>query len=177
MSEQPLDLRSLADIDSPDVVRAALRTFRRRVILRSLWGLLAGMVAVAIIYVATQPRSLPDRITKASVAAHPGVTWDVGDVRIALVDVARLDDHLGLHFVVLGKPGSNAASIDLDPTGLVTKSDEGQVDRWLEVRLPVDGTIDVEVFEMGRCRGGPAKCFPTFEIDLAKWGIPDEVWR
>src|SRR5438132_14357990 len=50
MDERPLDLRSLAEVDDAEVVRLAVRRFRRRVLVRSAWILLAalGIAALAV---------------------------------------------------------------------------------------------------------------------------------
>lgn len=179
MSDQPIDLRSLADVDSPDVLRAALRTFRRRTLVRSLWGLFVGALGVAAVYAAVQPHALPDKITSASLVAHPqGAVWDFGDERIALADVARLGDYLGLHLVVVAPPGSSlAARTFLTAKRMVGLEEKpGSVDHWIEVRRPPDGIIRVDIFRTGQCtKSNP--CMGSFEIDLAALGVPEEIWR
>lgn len=96
--DRPLNLRDLAEEESPDVVRVALRRFRRRTAVRALW--LAGLVLAALLL-------LPLLSTEASFAeryyASPGVpigqTVDSGPVRVALLDARRIDpDNGGLHF-------------------------------------------------------------------------------
>lgn len=178
MSDPPLDLRSLADIDAPDVVRGALRTFRRRTLVRSLWGLLAGVVAVVIIYAAVQPHSLPARITSASLVYHPpGATWQFGDERIALADVAKLGDKLGLHLVVVAPSGSTlGAQTSMQPKGTLDSLETGSVDHWYEVSRPKAGIIHVSIFRTGSCQT-INRCTGSLDIDLAALGVPDEIWR
>lgn len=178
MSDPPLDLRSLALVDSPDVVKAALRTFRRRILFRSLWGLLAGAVAVTIVYTLVQPHELPDRIRSADITAHPAsAVWEFGKQRIALADIVRLDDRLGLRFVVVGHPSSPlGARTTLAPEGMLQPDERGSVDHWFEIERPQDGTIRVEAYRAGRCsKVNP--CGGSFVIELSSLGIPDEVWR
>jgi hypothetical protein len=101
--EAPIDLRSLGDVSSPDVVRAALRDFRRRALHRYVWiGIVIALAALATIVFPPQ-RGLDDRIGAAE-GAPVGYSFDVGDSAWTLVRVADLGDTLGLQFVVRRPP-------------------------------------------------------------------------
>ncbi len=56
--ESPLDLRSLGDVESPEVVRAALRRFRRNALRTAAWVAVVGLVAVTFALGASARRSL-----------------------------------------------------------------------------------------------------------------------
>ena len=135
MSDQPpLDLRALADVDAPEVVHEALRRFRRKILVRSDWVVLAAVAVVVILWSRT-PTTLAERVDQASraIEAHP--VWHAHGATVALDRVASLgDDRLGFHFVVIGK-------------GLVTVSMSGQVatenvswaNKYVEIERPAQG--------------------------------------
>jgi len=54
MDEEPMDLRRLADVDEAEVVRDAVRRFRRRALVRSVWALVIvlglGVIALRTTY-------------------------------------------------------------------------------------------------------------------------------
>jgi len=134
MSDQPpLDLRALADVDAPDVVHEALRRFRRKILVRSVWVVFAALAVVAIVWVRT-PTTLAERVDQASraIEAHP--VWHAHGATVALDRVARLgDDRLGFHFVVIGK------GVTLRMSGQVATEDVGWANQYVEIRRPTQG--------------------------------------
>jgi hypothetical protein len=164
MSE-PIDLRTLADVDSPEVVREALRSFRRRVVTRYLWIAVAIVVAVVGIRWAQQPTTLHERIDEASryIEAHP--IWVVPGATVSLERVADLgDDRLGFHFVVIGR----GASLRL--TGQVTwGQDPGYFDRYIEIRKPVEGYPTLTITAEGR--RWPIVLGPGSGVSSAVWRL------
>ena len=66
MNEEPLDLRALADVDEPDVLREALRTFRRRVLTRYVWITVGIGLAIAAAVWGLQPSTLSERMDASS---------------------------------------------------------------------------------------------------------------
>lgn len=96
--DRPLQLGELAEVESPEVVRDALRRFRRRMFARGAWILLAVIVAWALIP-AFAAKDLPARFRAAEGAAIGDIVR-AGDVDVILVDARRLDDDtVGVHFV------------------------------------------------------------------------------
>jgi hypothetical protein len=99
--EPPLRLSELAAVDSPDVVRAAFRRFRRRVI---RWA--AAIVAVAIAAAVLIPVYFPSRISleqriHQSSGVSVGATIHQGRLTALILEVVRLDKKtFGLHVVV-----------------------------------------------------------------------------
>jgi len=87
--EQPLRLQDLAEIDSPEVVRAAMRQFRKRVLVRGIWivGLIAGIIFAAASF---QPRDLPYRFRHGR-AEIVGRTIDRPFQQITIMEVRRID--------------------------------------------------------------------------------------
>jgi hypothetical protein len=86
MSERPpLDLRSLADVDAPEVVHEALKAFRRRFWTRYLWiALVVGLAGMSFIS-GTKPSDVRERMEASSLRGVP--YSDVAD--------RRIDDRLG----------------------------------------------------------------------------------
>ena len=180
MDDRPLDLRSLADVDSPEVVRAALKTFRRRVLVRAGWVILAVGVGVALLLSLVTARSLSDRILRSHTQAYPaGATWDVGPVRFVLIRVSSLGDgRVGLELVSAAAPGSGVQVGGLGPVGLdgVEGETTGDADWWFSLTPPADGRIAFRTRFNGPCApAGP--CGGSFTIDLKALGVPASVWR
>lgn len=135
MSEQPpLDLRLLADVHSPEVVREALRRFRRRIVTRYVWFVLAAVVALIAIWWGQVPTRLAERVDRASrsIEAHP--VWRSHGATVALDRVADLGDgRLGFHFVVIG------AGIQLQMSDEITAEYVGTWDWYIEIERPAHG--------------------------------------
>lgn len=175
MSEQPpLDLRGLADVDSPEVVRAALKTFRRRLWTRYVWVGLAIVFAAAAFVWGGQPSDLREEIEASHLRSLPEQVWRVGGTSVALEEAADLGDYMGLHFVVLPDPGKNAPGIWVN--GQVS-SMWGYTVFDTYVKVPKDQTGRLEVTL------GSASCLPdcpkgeTFVIDLRQLMVTPDVWR
>jgi hypothetical protein len=171
--ETPLDLRSLADVDSPEVVREALRTFRRRLWTRYLWIALAIVLAAVAIVVGNRPSNLREEVERANVRAFPAeAVWRVGGLSIALVEAADLGDSTGLHFIVL--PDRDASgSIWVD--GSTYAMGWGDYDTYTKIPKEEHGTVEVFV--------GRSGCLPfcqeqeTLTIDFHKLHLPADIWR
>lgn len=89
---QPAGLRELADVQSPDVLRAALRRFRLRL---GLWvGLvvLAGAMLVVVV-TAPDPAHLFDEYDRASERVELGIVEEVDGARMVLLDAARIKEN------------------------------------------------------------------------------------
>ncbi len=169
--ERPLDLRSLANDDSPDAVRSALREFRRRAVTRYIWiGVgVAALVVAAFLY--PPERSLVARIETADERVLVGYSVEVGGVTWTLLRVADLGDSLGLEWLVwptgprgrLSFPTVAPASVSSDGGG------EGTLVPF-EVAPPADGTLE----GTSRTHGsGPQ----PFVLDLQELGVPAHYWE
>jgi hypothetical protein len=147
MSDQPpLDLRALADVDAPEVVHEALRRFRRKILVRSVWVVLAAVIAVVVIVWARTPTTLAERVDQASraIEAHP--VWHAHGATVALDRVASLGDgQLGFHFVVIGE-----GLVTLKMSGEVASEDVGWANQYLEIQRPAQGypTLTIIVGEL-----------------------------
>ena len=134
MSDRPpLDLRALADVEAPEVIHEALRRFRRKILARSVWVVLAA-VAVVIIVWARTPTTLAERTDQASraIEAHP--VWQAHGATVALDRVASLGDgRLGFHFVVIGR------GVTLRMSGQVASEDVGWANQYVEIQRPTQG--------------------------------------
>jgi hypothetical protein len=159
--ETPLDLRALADVDEPDVVRDALRRFRRRILTRYVWIAAAAAVAIVAVSWGRASTSLSQRVDEArrQIIAHP--VWHANGATIALDRVADLGEgRLGFHFVVIG----SAARLQM--TGQVGTEAVGSFDQYIEIeRTETYPTLVVDY------RGRTS-------ISLAPGsGVPRAVWR
>jgi hypothetical protein len=175
MSADPMDLRSLGEVDSPEVVSAALARFRRRIWTRYLWAL-AIVAAVAVVSLqAFQPDDLRQRIERADGSLTNGV-YVAGDARIGVDRVDDLGDTVGLHLVTLPAAKATFGSAPTGPQlridGSVTSERTGAFDRWVEIDPPADGVVHVRALGPG-CPGQGCR----IDIDLGALGVPDSTWR
>jgi hypothetical protein len=168
--EEPLNLRSLADVDSPDVVRAALTTFRRRLITRYIWvTALVAIVGGAVIW-GLQPSTLEQRIAAADVAAQPGKVWHLDGESVGLARVVKLRDGVGLRFVGVPTSGDQSG-FQINVAGNLGEDSTGDgFDAFVEVPRTADGRY-LATFE------GPSGTPESFTIDLAALHVPSSVWK
>lgn len=170
MSEQPpIDLRSLADVDSPEVVHEALRRFRRRTLVRSVWLLLAGAIGAAAIWWGNTPTTLEDRVESASTAIEAHPSWHVPGGAVGLDRVALLDDgRLGFHLIVI-RTGRYA--VELRISGQVASEEVGWADRYVEIERPSTGYPTLTITVNGR--HWPIWLGPGSGVTLEVWSLPD----
>ncbi len=183
VAEQPvLDLRSLASVETPEVVSAALRRFRRRLVVRGLWAALALLVAVLSLISLRSNRDLPERIMGASRISYPTGNpgdglYDVRGVRFVVLEIADLGGgQLGVHVVGTPDPAGQTVITTVSLPG--TPHGAGRYassDWWFETPKPANGTIPVAV-TMGPCADGNG-CKGSFVIDLGALGVPTDFWR
>jgi len=192
--ESPLDLRSLGDVESPEVVRAALRRFRRNALRTAAWVAVVGLVAVTFALGASARRSLGDRIEGAP-GFSPGAVYQVQGMTAVLAKVADLGRTVGLHFTVAVPNLHTYAdarirdtySLNIAGARTVDSGDEAAAfyELWAEVDVPADGRISVEVERFctlvsrssGGCRVRDAeRALGSFTVDLRVLGVPERIW-
>lgn len=104
---RPLGLAELADIDSPEIVRAALRRFRRRVLAWAAWIVIATGLAYGLFLFFAWPRTAPSdavRFANAPMGVGVGSLIEEGPVRILVLEAKRLDEHVaGLRLLVVAE--------------------------------------------------------------------------
>lgn len=176
--EMPFDLRSLGDVESPEVVRSALRRFRRRT-LRTVLAVLAVGALAATIVVAV--RRDPLAIDRAIVNA-PGIdisaSYQSGGVTLALVRVADLRYQAGFRFVVIAPEVRGMEPfVDIQVAGLgqgkETRTDGSILNVWSGFDVPADGRFEVIYKQVPKCEkkedlgGGIFTCtkFETGPVD------------
>ena len=181
--ETPLDLRSLADVDSPEVAREALRTFRRRLWTRYLWIGLAIALGAVVLFVGSRPSNLREEMEAANVRAFPERVWRVPGATIALEEVADLGDAMGLHFVFLPDPDTPSLGFWVEaehvgPGPGLTFPLYGM--QWGSFNSYVKMQKGPTVLRVILGRTG---CVPfcdqqeVLAIDLRELGMPESVWR
>ena len=178
MSEDRLDLRSLGEVDSPEVVSAALSEFRRKLLTRSLW-VVAVLVAGGLMWAQVgRPDDLRERIERADgTLTLTNAVYEAGASRIGLDRVADLGDTVGLHLTALPEPragyGSGSRGPQLQVEAVIQSERLDAFDHWYEIQPPADGVVRVRV--LGADCPGPKGCMVV--IDLRALGVPATTWR
>ena len=167
MSDEPLDLRALADVDEPDVVRDALRTFRRRLLTRYVWITVAIVLVGGAFLWAVRPHTLAERVAAASPRFSPQVSWRVGSTSIGLADVVRLRDGVGMRFVVI-EPNDEAHNCLAMPASTASEFPADGFDAYFEVPRTDAGAYEVDV----TCGSGAPR---TFTVDLTQLHIQQDI--
>lgn len=174
MSGEPLDLRSLADVDEPDVVKAALKTFRGRVLRRYVWITLAvGLIAVAILW-GLQPTTLEQRVQSATPYEEPQHAWHAVGLGVGLVRVAKLGDDVGMQFVVVPSGSwqpadgfqlsvGGSTQTQLTPDGFMA---------YVEVPRTIDGRYTV-IVQRNSARAPTA----SFVVSLSDLYVDPGIWK
>lgn len=178
MTEQPLDLRALANVDEPDVLREALRTFRRRVLTRYVWITVGIGLAIAAAVWGLQPSTLSERMDASSPTYQAQAIWHPDGASVGLARVVDLGDTIGMHFIVL--PRDPSGFWDLEVSGTLDSEVPSQdaeapfedYTELVEVERTSDGQYSVKAsFDFGH----PAE----FTIDLSdpEYGLPPSLWK
>jgi hypothetical protein len=176
MSDDRLDLRALGDVESPEVVGAALSEFRRRILTRSLWIFAAIVAAGLVVYQLTRPDTLRDEIERAD-RTIVAATAEAGDIRLGLDLVSDLGDTFGLHLVVISAPEADLEMPTRWPAVRIRAKPQlrseswGPFDRYLEVPAGPGGRpVKVSVTVVGPGCAGPKGCDVIFDLD--QLGVP-----
>lgn len=97
--EPIVDLAELRQVESPEVVHAAMRRFRRRL---WLWAVVVVAAVVGVVLVVTAPSVTPWLPTRMAQAGPLEVMerLEQGPVQVLVLDAARLEDSYVLRLVV-----------------------------------------------------------------------------
>jgi hypothetical protein len=178
----PLDLRTLADVESPEVVKSALRRFRRKLFATGAAVLVAGIFLVSAIVWATLDRGVAERIEEAP-GAYPGAVYEINGATVVLTKVADLGGTLGLHLLLAAPhaPATDGFFLSTTFSDFDQMSREGVTDAWLEVEPPENRRLEVVIQRdcvrpeaSGRC---PSSSDPLgrFTIDLNQFALPPDL--
>lgn len=185
--EDSLDLRSLADVESPAVVQGALRRFRRKIFTTGALVLLSFLCLAGGIIVATVLHKTLDERIETAAGWEPGAVYSTEEVTLVLRRVVRLNEGLGLHFLLAAPASRGSTTHFLRTEGIRDGEVRGAPktkDMYLVVEPPEAGLIDMRLLERhgcdappggGLCRSKPNLVF-SFEIDLADLGVPENIW-
>lgn len=189
--QPPADLRHLAEIDAPEVVRPAFRRFRRRVL---WWSALVVLAATWILLVyPVFVRDLPDQFAYDRSLTGP-VTVEFEHVDVVVLDAQPLGrytcnftDCYGLHLLVTPKslPDGERLDVVLPPDCQAANIRGGGpgADPLLEVwftagagnpRVPLEF---VAVSDGPRLPDRETRPIETVTLDLAALGYPSDVWQ
>ena len=185
--DEALDLRALADVGSPGVARDAVRRFRRKIFTTGALVLLAALfLAGGVIWATVFYRSFDERIETAPGAAV-GAVYSEDKVTVVLRRVARLDEGVGLQFLVAAPDATPRTRHFLRAEGVREGYDDGGSkahDVYLVVAPPESGRIHMRVLRddgcepataAGVCHVGSKPVF-SFEVDLIDLGVPENIW-
>jgi hypothetical protein len=199
--ERPLALGELAHAESPEIVRAALGRFRRRLFTRTLILVLIAAVAVVL-----YPRYFPDVPDLSAEIEHGrGVviynSTTERSIRADIVRVARLSpepviapgekrvERFGIQLFVDGFAGHpDAQLVSLlrfdRPRGILSFRTEsgnkfvGGMQMWIALAAGTR-TFDIPM-TYASLEGGVPKVgeeVDTLHIDMEKLGVPEWIWR
>lgn len=174
MSGEPLDLRSLAEVDEPDVVKGALKTFRRRLLTRYVWiTLVVGLVLTAVVW-GLQPTTLGERVQTATPVDDPQHAWHEVGLGVGLVHVVQLGDDVGMQFVVVpDRSGQTTSAFQLSVAGsLETELSSDGFMAYVQVPRTTDGRYTVTVKK--NSRGAP---MASFVVSLSDLGVYPGIWK
>jgi len=173
----PLDLGSLGDVDSPEVVKQALRTFRRRTLRSTIWVLVVALMLGIPLVNQLFSKSTMERITTAD-GYDAGTVYRSRGVTVVLIRVADLGERTGIHLVATadGVEGNPFVFVQIQneyyPATFRTGTDR-MVEAWYEVTVPSDGKLNLRV----EAHGGNEEPERDFVIDLNAAGVPERLWR
>jgi hypothetical protein len=199
--ERPLALGELARTESPEIVRAALGRFRRRLFTRGL--ILVVIAAVAVFLYPRYFRDVPD--LSAEIEHGRGVViynaTTERSIRADIVRVARLSpepviapgqkrvERFGIQLFVSGFAGHPDAQLVTllrsdRPRGVLSFRTEsgnpfvGGLQMWIALAAGTR-TFDIPItytsLESGALKVGEE--IDTLHIDIEKLGVPEWVWR
>lgn len=197
----PFDIGSLGDVDSPEVVRGALRRFRRRVLRTALVVLIVVALAAGIVTAIRRDPLDFGRQVRAAEGVEPGAVYQTKGATLILAKVASIRNVSGLHLVLVlpGVPKSRElyGRIEAEPVsaGSMIDGDGPLYDMWVVGPLPDSGRFDV-VFEISECsrselreggcsrlvvappgQGPPERPEYRFHVDLVALRIPERFWK
>ena len=184
----PLDLRSLGQVESPEVVRAALQRFRRRTLIRAAVVLAALGFVVWFRGFGPGAPSLTDRIESAR-GRQVGAVFHIGEATVILDRVADLGATTGLEWTVADPQAGQQDELFLvypRPLANFAESGFGPSTRLSdELRVPVSGRLRLRLVRSLVCTpaagrnscAAPQRTLGRFTLDLADLGVPRELWR
>ncbi len=187
--EPPLRLSELADVDSPEVVKAALSRFRRRVLVRTAW--LAIAVVVALLLYPTFNREHNDLRVQflRSPGESTGTIIRQAPYNATILNVVRLNKaQFGVHLVVANlslKAGLQqlvyAASIRRNGTpaaGFSVETLDGRTTEiWFVARTGSPKVVIPFFVVSSDILHKPTIDLPALQFDLRKLNIASEIWR
>lgn len=183
-----MDLSSLGEVTSPDVVRGAFRRFRRRVFTTgALVAVSALSLAGALLWATVFHRTIDEKIVD-SPGATLGVVVTEGDVVTIVERVARIDDGLGIHLYQAAADAPRRADYSYRLSGIRYAEKFGTAklgNHYVVIAPPADGVVHGVLRVQDGCRPPPGGGFctekpeplETFTIDLAQLGVPEDVWE
>jgi hypothetical protein len=185
--EAPLDLRSLAEVDSPEVVSAALRRWRRRFLTTGGIVLAAAVVFIAALVWAVLDKSPRERIETAA-GIRPGLVFEVGDTTIVVRKIADLGDDIGIALVLAAPDAADGVRhyLSTSLSDLDMEDDERATEAWFLLDPPEDGRIEVAVDRERDCALTDEEASPcrsqsrrigTFVIDLETLDVDRSIWE
>lgn len=194
------NISSLGDVESPEVVRGALRRFRRRVLRAGLIVAILALLTAGIVTAANRdPIGFERLIDSSTDFVEPGAVYRSGEHTLILAKVADLQRGSGLHMVVVypGIPDSHElrGRLEHQPpvAGSIIEGEGALYDMWVAGPLPASGVFDVVFEVLPRCddlepagggrlvcssfQTGPQRQEVRFHLDLNALDVPARLWQ
>lgn len=173
--ERPIDLRGL-DVDPPEVVRASIKRFRRRVLLWAFWTVVFVAAGGAILGAVIHARN---QVPQALIATNPSINASIGNYRVGAIDVGLLKvvrlpgNQLGMEFVLHSDvPLAGCCSIcpDIATVSQASGAAGGRFAHVL-VSIPASSVTDAGAVDMLLIRSTPPTIRESFTVDLHALGV------
>ena len=173
--ERPIDLRSL-DVEPPEVVRASIQRFRRRILLWAFWTLVFVAAGSAILGAVVHGRN---QDSQALIAADPSENTSIGNYRVGAIDVGLLKvvrlpgNQIGMEFVLHSDaPLAGCCSIFPHPATWSENSGAagGRFGHVL-VSIPASSVSSAGTLDMLLIRSTPPTIRLPFTVDLHALGV------
>jgi hypothetical protein len=155
-------LRELADVDPPDLVRGALRRFRRRVFARTAWTVVALVAAIFIVVFVYEQARPPLSRLGIPTDVYDAQALQVGRAEVVFLHGDYFGDYVALHFVGV-HPGVEHACVQLTigpytPVRRAGSDGEGACgggvgEHWFYIPRPVRGKLNFTVSDGGERLG------------------------
>jgi hypothetical protein len=176
--ERPVDLRGL-DVDAPDVARASIKRFRRRILILGAWVLVFALAGLAIGVDTVHKR---EQNPIALIATAPSLNTSLGNYRVGSIDVGLLSvvalphGQIGMKFVLHSdEPLGNCCGIYPRIATFTMGLTSEPSSRFAEVLLAnpasivsQSGTIDLL---LTRGLAGSSEIVGRFTVDLHALGV------
>ena len=173
--ERPIDLRGL-DVDPPEVVRASIKRFRRRILLWAFWTLMfvaaGGAILAGVVHARNQD-------SLSLIATNPSINTSIGNYRVGSIDVGLLKvvrlpaDQIGMQFVLHSDAPLGECCTIYPHVVIASENSNTSGGRFGEVLVsnPASDVSTAGTVDMLLIRSTPPTIRLPFTVDLHALGV------